>query len=499
MKRQNHLASRLLPAVALLALAGCGIALESEGSLDGARPDLPDLTPDVPGYMPDEDGIERLRAAPGVLRQSKLRGTADGGNADGVHGCAGGPLEYDHYEHGGETGDTQLHVVSVWSSLESSMGSGDPLPRGPVDVTVDRPGNSVLVLSAYSPTQWNVHVAGGATIERVIVSGWHEQSVTAPRGVQVARYSYVEDGAYLGYFGTTWPGYDATELVDAAEILTGLELTSFRGCTASASFAIEAPGALRPPHPESASTKPGIIAGCEAVTAESTYCMVTTRWGERYTMVGLDSGRTCGDLPAEIDRNTTFVEASLAWLGDYLYMCLNDRGLARVSIVDGSVDIAPIYCTGVTSHEGDLLTILGPGRDAATGAPYYLARFASFERAVTREAEEVYEMAPSASRVTAYGNHVYLSGYATSTFEIAEIADGAELRTVTLEGYDDWIDGMDVTPDGRLVIGGGPRTTGDLHVFNPRTGAFQGLLGSEFAHASAGIAGIDCVSGGTAR
>lgn len=500
MKRQNHLVSRLRPGVTLaLALAGCGVAVEIDGPVGGERPALPDLTPELPSYTPDEDGIERFRAAQGVLRQSEVRGTADGGNADGVHGCAGGDGDYDHYEHGGAVNGTQLHVIGISSSLQSAMGSGDPPPRGPVDVTVDRPGSSVLVLSAFAPTQWNVHVAEGATVERVIVNGWHTQTVKAPAGVPVTRYAFVEDGVFLGYFDAAWPSYDATDLVDAAEILTGLELTSFRSCSVSTRFEIDTPGALRPPRAESPSAAPGTIAGCEAISAESTYCMVTTGWGERYTMVGLDSGKTCGDRPAAIDRASTYAESSLAWLGDYLYMCLSGRGLARVAIADGSVDIAPIHCTGVTAHDGDLLAIVSYARDEIVSAPYYLARFASFAHAARREAEEVYEMPPSASRVTAHGDQVYFAWHYASTFEVAELAEGAELQSIALQGYDDWINGMAITPDGRLIIGGGPKSTGDLHVFNPRTGAFQGLLGSAFANASAGIAGIQCKSGGAAR
>jgi len=216
-------------------------------------------------------------------------------------------------------------------------------------------------------------------------------------------------------------------------------------------------------------------------------------------MLGLDSGTTCGDLPAKYDSESTFAESSLAWVGDYLYMCLYNRGLARISIADGSVDIAPTYCVSVTSHDGDLLAEVAFDTDELAYAPHYLMRFASFEHAVRRDAEEIYEMAPSAYRITTHEDRVYLAAWSTNTFEVADLADGGEFQSVMFEGYDDWINGMEITPDGRLIVGGGPTTTGDLHVFDPSTGAFQGLLGTEFANASPNIVGIECVSGGAAE
>lgn len=469
-----------------LAGAGCGVAVDP-GEHDGTRAEAPDLRPDLPDYVPDEDGIDRFHAAEGVLRRSKARGTADGGNADGVHGCVEG--RYDHYEHGGNERSTQLHVIGIYTHAEGSLDA--PHASGPVDVQVNRAGKSVLVLSAYEPVEWNIQVADGATLEGVVVSGYYEQRVNAPEGVPVAYYSYEQDGEIFGDIAYQWPSFRTTDLVDAAELITDLELTSFRGCNASASFQIDEPGELRPPHDVSPSEEPHIIPGCEALAAESSYCMVMETG--LVQMVGLDSGTTCGAVPTEIED---LGEASLGWLGDHVYMCMRERGLARVSVVDGSVDIASVPCEGVTVQDGGLVALVWFDGDEYAAAPWYVARFASFEDAVRREPEQVYEMAPYASRMAAHGDTLYFAWHSTNTIEVAELADGAEFQSLPLQDFDNWIMGMDVTDDGRLVLGSWS-DAGGLHVFDASTGAFQGKLDSAFSDTL--ISGIDCVSGGAAE
>ena len=498
MKRHNDLVSRLFPGITLtlaLAGAGCGVAVETQGPVDGVRPELPDLRPDLSEYVPDADGIARFRAATGVLRQSMPRGTAEGGNADGVYSCIVNSSYpgYDHYEHGGNVDDTQLHVIGMYEPAAVDSRPDKPVVSGPVDVQVNRRGRSVLVLSSYTSVEWNVTVAEGASLELVIASGLDSQTVNAPEGVRVLRYSYEEDGEYLGDFGYNWPSFYSTDLVDAAEILTGLELTSFRGCYKGESFQIDEPGELRPPHPVSPSPDPGIIAGCEALTAESSYCMATTRQDHELTMVGLDSGTTCGSVVTNLDF-TSFAEASLGWVGDYLYTCWHDRGLARISIADGSVDIAPLPCSGVTAHDGELLVQVR--YEEFLDTPYYLARFASFDDVVARNPEWVYEMAPYHGSMATQGDRLYMASIYDDAVAAVDLTDGAEFQTIPLEGFYDWVFGMSVTDDGKIVIGG-ETTKGGLHIFDAQSGASLGTLPSEFD--TTPIAGIACVSGGAAE
>ena len=446
-----------------------------------------------------------------MLRESTLRGTANGGNADGINGCMEARTQrgpYHHYEHGGNTDDTQLHVIGIYSAA-AGLYHGEDSPGvdfGPVNVKLERPGKSVLVLTAYDSVEWNVEVAEGATLEGIVLSGYYEARLNAPEGVPVLRYSYEGGGESLGT-GIQWPSYDTTDLVDKAEIITGLELTSFRGCYASDLFVIDEPGELRPPHEVSPSPEPRILAGCEALTAESNYCMVADSfrndWGDeplitKLQMVGLDSGTVCGSLPVDVEL---WGESSLGWMGDYAYMCAYERGLVRISRLDGSTDIASIPCDGATVQNGGLVVLMGfTGQtefDPGVDSPWYVVRFASFEDAVERRPEVVYEMGPWASRLAAHDDTLYFAWHATNTIELTSLADGAEFQSLMLQDFDNWINGMDVTDDGTLVIGSGSDTGGLLHRFDAATGALQTTFENGFEDRL--ITGLDCLSGGAAE
>ncbi|HEU4535604.1 MAG TPA: hypothetical protein VFS00_15860, partial [Polyangiaceae bacterium] len=273
-----------------------------------------------------------------------LFGTADGGNADGPHACGEG--RYDHYEEVTPSG-AALHVVGIYT----------PPPSGEVTVDVTRPGPSVLVLSAYEATRWVVNVAPGATVERVILSGYYAPTAQVPEGVPVEVHSYDSDGdgeadgggSAFG-FAYQWPGVATTEVVSNAEAASGRGLTSFRGCYEGASFEIAAPGEIRPPHPTSDKAEPTLPPGCEALARESTYCVGLQ--GGQLSAVGLDSGTVCAGPSTNAD--TTAV-SSLGWVGDYVYVCDYNRGLVRISVADGSVDIAAVSCDSATSHAGGIL------------------------------------------------------------------------------------------------------------------------------------------------
>jgi hypothetical protein len=491
MKKHTDIASRLFSGITLtlaLASAGCGVAVEGD-----TRPPIPNLNPDVPGYTPDPNGEERLHELGKVLRQTAARGTADGGNADGVHGCDFFP--YHHYEHGADPSRTQLHVVGVQTSAATVI--GDIRDRGPVTVRLNRAGRSVLMLSAESPVEWNVEVADGATLEGIITNGFYgEGTVNAPEGVPVLSYSLDKDDETFGGYGHEWPSYETSNLIEAAEIVTGLELTSFRGCRASESFDIDEPGPLRPPHTVSPSTEPAIIPGCESLTAESSYCMISDAGALR--MMGLDSGTTCGAV--SLDIRNSLPGGSLGWMGDYVYTCTGGRGLTRASILDGTVDIAPLPCQGVTVQDDGLLVLLRYGAGDISDQRWFVARFASFEDAVERNAETVYAAGPDARRITADEDRLYFSEFSGDAIEVAALEDGAPFQGLPLAGFDGWIHGMEVIDGELLVSSSGEGEPGHaLHVFDAATGAFKRKLDPTSSNPNTWISGIECIGGGAAE
>jgi hypothetical protein len=418
-----------------------------------------------------------------------------------VHSCSDDYVPYHHYEHGGSEGGTQLHVIGI-SAPTSALPGNDGYEHHPVAVQVNRPGRSVLVLSARWATEWNVEVADGATVEGIITFGHVTNRVNAPDGVPVLAYSWYEDDVNPGDAPMQWPSYGATELVDTAELLTGLELTSFRGCGDSNSFQIDEPGALRPPHTVSSSPDPRAIPGCESLTAESGYCMAVDHGLgliADVVMVGLDSGTTCGRFSLG-DAWETGYSSSLGWAGDYVYRCMSDRGVARTSLIDGSVDIAPVVCDTVTAHGDGLIAMVSFAARGFEDAPLFLARFASFEDAVKVTPEQVYEFAPSSrGSVAALGNHLYFVADDYVSVDVAELTDGAAFENIALEGFGefgDFINGLDVTEDGKMVVLLDTYETHGPHIFDAATGAYEGSLANPFGSYALGL---ECFSNATAE
>jgi hypothetical protein len=400
--------------------------------------------------------------------------TADRGNAGGEHACDG---DYAHYEHSDSAG-TQLHVVSIYKPT-----GADPSQPQTVDVMVTRPGSSVLVLSAYEPTHWNILVGPYSLVDRVVLSGYYANSVTAPEDAKVESYAYEVSESWLGY-GDTWPSHDSFDLVDKAQSLTGLELTSFRGCHASASFRIDTPVEIRQPHVVSDKVEPTLPDGCESVATDFRYCL--SMKAGKMVAIGLDSSTLCeSELPGLAGELGT---TSLGWQGDYAYACIVDRGLVRISLVDGSRDIAPVSCDAVTVHGDDLLVMPFGSSGFETYPLYSVLRFDDFAAAARREVADVVEISPYASRMAVDGDRGYFAWHATGTIETAELSDGAEMETITLQGYDDWIYGLEVVSGMLFVVG--PSHKPGLHVFEAATGYALGVLLPEYSGD-----GLACVGG----
>jgi hypothetical protein len=436
----------------------------------------------------DDQGIGSImRELSEPLLESRARGTALGGNATGTHECTE-EGRYDHYEEPPAEDATQLHVIGIGEAGEGGLQeAGEPIEEGEIDIQLERAGTSILVLSASGRAHWKVTVGPGATLERVILSGGYAQRATVPDGVPVDVFSGEQTESVLGGIGFEWPSYSTTDLVDAAEELTGATLTSFRGCYRSDSFQIEEPGELEPPHPVSDNPDPAVPPGCEALTAESTYCVSLTADG--LAAVGLDSGTVC---TSELTPELQLVDASsLGWQGDYLYGCALGVGIARISIIDGTVDIAPIACEMATTYDGGFVARVGiEPEDAPFGL---LAQFADFDHIAVRKAEHIFALDPYATRIAVEGDQAYFGWHAASTVETARLADGEPIKSIPLEGFDNWIMGMDITSDGKLAITSW-FDTDSLYVFDAETGAATGQVPSELPARLGG--GLKCVSGG---
>lgn len=148
-------------------------------------------------------------------------------------------------------------VLGIYES-RSDHSAGNH-PTGEATVHVKRTTPHVLVLSSYEPTRWTLDVAPGARLERVILNGYHAQSLASvPAGVTVENRS--DAGHYLSACAYKWPddnqGCNTQGLMTRLEQLTSHAVTDFAGCYRATEFTVEdGPGTCPPPPPPPASVK----------------------------------------------------------------------------------------------------------------------------------------------------------------------------------------------------------------------------------------------------
>ncbi|MDX2024553.1 MAG: hypothetical protein SF187_30205 [Deltaproteobacteria bacterium] len=81
----------------------------------------------------------------------------------------------------------RLDIVRIYESRGDHRGA-DYHPMGDVKVSIDNGFTTTLVLSSYEPTRWHVGGPGESSLRRIIVTGYQEQDVVAPSGVQIERH-----------------------------------------------------------------------------------------------------------------------------------------------------------------------------------------------------------------------------------------------------------------------------------------------------------------------
>jgi hypothetical protein len=136
-------------------------------------------------------------------------------------------------------------------------------------------GPMVLALSAHVRTHWTVDVGPGASVEHVILVGYHEQTATAPAGVLIESHGY--DAGEIGldtFCGFDWPspvgacnGRPTSDcctevLIPMVEAYAGRKLTAFAGTYQASEFTVDgcdctAPACEAPPPLRVECSEPG--------------------------------------------------------------------------------------------------------------------------------------------------------------------------------------------------------------------------------------------------
>jgi hypothetical protein len=144
---------------------------------------------------------------------------------------------------GSSSGNKELHLIGVYEA-NAAHGNRNYLSKSAIEIKVERRNKPIiLALSAYEPVQWNITAEPGAVIEKIIVNGYHNQTVSGVSGIPIEEYSYEETGNYIGDFiykwGATPESTNTSSLVTKLEQINRTSLTSFQGCYRGTNFTIE--------------------------------------------------------------------------------------------------------------------------------------------------------------------------------------------------------------------------------------------------------------------
>jgi hypothetical protein len=153
----------------------------------------------------------------------------------------GGSDDFSAYV-GSSTGDKELHLIGVYEA-NAEHGKRN-LSKSAIEVKVERRNKPIiLALSAYEPVNWNVTVEPGTVINKIIVNGYNNQTVSGVSGIPIEEHSYEETGKYIGDFiykwGATAENSNTSSLVTKLEEINRTKLTSFQGCYRGTNFSIK--------------------------------------------------------------------------------------------------------------------------------------------------------------------------------------------------------------------------------------------------------------------
>jgi RNA polymerase sigma factor (sigma-70 family) len=134
--------------------------------------------------------------------------------------------------------ELEMHVIGVHGSKAGIAN------RGTVDVDVRAKGPVVLVLTSYFSVDWNVKVADGSRLTKVIVSGYNPQEVDGvPPGVPVINRSYFPPDASRrkqGWFCShEYNTVEWRDMVRRLNDMTGLRVASFQSAYEGESFVVD--------------------------------------------------------------------------------------------------------------------------------------------------------------------------------------------------------------------------------------------------------------------
>lgn len=144
--------------------------------------------------------------------------------------------------------DYSLYMIGVYETRSDHSGGYHPTGTANIEIGEQFGKDTILVLSSYEPTQWNITGLGVDDLTNIILYGYHDQSVIGLlASTVVTEYSYHGEKNYQG-MTYTFPGNSQVINHLAAQ---NLVVSSFAGSYRATSFSIAELSSASVPEPAS--------------------------------------------------------------------------------------------------------------------------------------------------------------------------------------------------------------------------------------------------------
>jgi hypothetical protein len=199
-----------------------------------------------------------------------------------------------------------------------------------------------------------------------------------------------------------------------------------------------------------------VKAQCPDVGAEAHFC-VTLGYPNTLYALAPDSGDVC--YLGAIDDLEGADVSSIAVVGPNVHGCSYGEGVWRASVLGGPSELLPIACEALTAYQGGFLLADGESLDL-------LFHYGDFESIGAGAALEAFSVDPQFSRISTREGTLFTAWHSTDMVQVADLPSATELPDLLLEGFDDWVDGMSATADGRLYV----LSSESIYAFDVATG-----------------------------
>lgn len=111
-----------------------------------------------------------------------------------------------YYDSPTQNQDYSLYMIGVYETRSDHSSGYHPTGTATVNIGDQYGKNTILVLSSYEPTLWNIIGDGANDLTQILLYGYHDQTISGvATSTPVTEYSYLGTSDYKG-FTYSYPG-----------------------------------------------------------------------------------------------------------------------------------------------------------------------------------------------------------------------------------------------------------------------------------------------------